>query len=177
MGPSIHPRLKKPVGQRLALGALQAAYGKGSGAVGGVITGCSLTPAGLTLSFDTKQRKLAVRAYNRSNVVLSATQLLINGSWVPVHISQGAQAGTVAVALPAGPAPTAVRYAWGGQAPNGDDVSCCEGDGVAQPCVPTQCPILAPEPLAPFGALPLDPFVAEITGGKCLCPEPQACSK
>jgi hypothetical protein len=35
MGPSIHPRFKKPVGQRLALGALKAAYGKGSGVVGG----------------------------------------------------------------------------------------------------------------------------------------------
>ena len=33
--PGIHPRLKQPVGQRLALGALHAAYGKGSGAVGG----------------------------------------------------------------------------------------------------------------------------------------------
>ena len=39
MGPSIHPRLKKPVGQRLALGALKMAYGKGGGAVGGVIQG------------------------------------------------------------------------------------------------------------------------------------------
>ena len=27
MGPSIHPRLKKPVGQRLALGAMKEAYG------------------------------------------------------------------------------------------------------------------------------------------------------
>ena len=82
----------------------------------------------------------------------------------------------------------------------GADVSCCEGDGINTPCVPTQCPLLAPEPLAPFGALPIDPFLAEIKGcaslaflpchsfshtnlkvlvwnsGKCLCPEPQECS-
>eukprot|EP00966_Prymnesium_polylepis_P120654 2787907-Prymnesium_polylepis.1 len=35
MGPSIHPRLKKPVGQRLALGALHVGYAKGKGAHGG----------------------------------------------------------------------------------------------------------------------------------------------
>jgi hypothetical protein len=58
----------------------------------------------------------------------------------------------------------------------GDDVSCCEGDGINTPCVPTQCPLLAPEPLAPFGGLPIDPFLAEIKAGKCLCPEPQDCS-
>ena len=74
-------------------------------------------------------------------------------------------------------APTAVRYAWGGQAPNGDDVSCCEGDGAATPCIPVQCPLLVAEPLAPFGALPIDPFLAEIVNGKCLCPEPQTCSE
>ena len=60
--------------------------------------------------------------------------------------------------------------------PNGDDVSCCEGDGTAAVCVSAQCPLLAAEPLAPFGSLPLDPFIAEIVGGKCVCPEPQLCS-
>ena len=59
--PGIHPRLKQPVGQRLALGALHAAYGKGSGAVGGVIQGCALgtddaAEPKLTLSFDMKGR-------------------------------------------------------------------------------------------------------------------------
>ena len=59
--PGIHPRLKQPVGQRLALGALHAAYGKGSGAVGGVIQGCALGAGDaaqpkLTLSFDMKGR-------------------------------------------------------------------------------------------------------------------------
>ena len=59
--PGIHPRLKQPVGQRLALGALHAAYGKGSGAVGGVIQGCALgtddaAEPKLTLSLDMKGR-------------------------------------------------------------------------------------------------------------------------
>ena len=51
-----------------------------------------------------------------------------------------------------------------------------EGDGDNTPCIPVQCPLLATEPLAPFGALPVDPFLAELVGGKCLCPEPQLCS-
>ena len=51
-----------------------------------------------------------------------------------------------------------------------------EGDGDSTPCIPVQCPLLATEPLAPFGALPVDPFLAEIVGAKCLCPEPQLCS-
>ena len=73
-----------------------------------------------------------------------------------------------------------VRYAWGdvrpGAAPNLNDVKCCEGDGVKMPCIPVQCPMLALEPRAPFGALPIDPFIAEIVDGQCLCPEPQICS-
>ena len=188
MGPSIHPRLKKPVGQRLALGALQSAYGQGSGSIGGVIIGCTFSaaaaanPATLTLRFDMKGRGLAVRPYNRSNAGRSATSVMANTTWYPVQIAAGAGAGEVAVdlsSLPAGATPSAVRYAWGGTAssPNGDDVSCCAGDGVTAPCVPVQCPLLATEPLAPFGGLPVDPFIAEIVaGGKCLCPEPQACS-
>ena len=143
-----------------------------------------------------KGRKLTVRKYNQSTAALSATAVLVNvttattttSQWVPVHISMGAAPGAVNVDLthlPAGSsAPTAVRYAWGGvggtdpskAAPNGDDVSCCEGNGLDAPCVPSQCPLLAAEPLAPFGSLPIDPFVAEIKGNKCLCPEPQICS-
>ena len=37
----------------------------------------------------------------------------------------------------------------------GDDVSCCEGNGINTPCVPTRCTLLAP-----FGAVPTDPFLA-----------------
>ena len=73
MGASIHPRLKKPVGQRLALGALKAAYGHGSGAQGGVISGCSASASALTLKFAMAQgRTLTVRKYNASNPAASA---------------------------------------------------------------------------------------------------------
>lgn len=42
MGPDIHPRLKKPVGQRLGLGAMQTVY-EGGGVYAGVIAGCTST--------------------------------------------------------------------------------------------------------------------------------------
>jgi len=180
MGAGIHPRLKKPVGQRLAIGALQVAYGVGGGSVGGVIRGCGLSSGVLTLSFDMRGRKLALRAYTKSNPRLSATVVLVNSSWMPVHIGLGVAPGTVTVnlsALPPGTKPVAVRYAWGAtDSPNGADVSCCEGDSENTPCVPAQCPLMANEPMAPFGGLPVDPFIAEIVDGKCVCPEPQTCS-
>ena len=96
------------------------------------------------------------------------------GVHMQVHIALGKSPGTVSVEITPSQTPLAVRYAWGatggdGATPNGADVSCCEGDGENEPCVPTQCPLLSPEPLAPFGALPIDPFIAEITvAGKAL---------
>tara|TARA_B110000967_G_C18354275_1_gene302825 strand:+ start:73 stop:291 length:219 start_codon:yes stop_codon:yes gene_type:complete len=59
--------------------------------------------------------------------------------------------------------------------PFAGDISCCEGNGVDAPCLMAQCPLVAEEPLAPFGGLPVDPFVAEIVRGKCVCPAPQVC--
>jgi len=189
MGPGIHPRLKKPVGQRLALGALQVAHGQGSGVAGGFIAGCALSSSSLTLTFSMpSDRNLTLRAYNKSNPALSATAVLVSSGWIPAHIALGSMPGTVVVELPAGVTNenvTAVRYAWGttdahddgGAIPNGKDVTCCEGNGDDMPCVPAQCPLLAAEPLAPFGGLPVDPFIAKVVDGKCLCPEPQMCSE
>ena len=201
MGPSIHPRLKLPVGQRLALGALQAAYRIGEGVTGGTIAGCTMTnnigpPSILTLKFKMPgNRKLKLRKYNMSNPENSATSLQITNKkdgtsrWVPVHIRIGpVGSNTITVDWNGAPSvtATAIRYAWGGtemtndpldskNMPNGKDVTCCEGNGVDTPCMMAQCPLLADEPLAPFGGLPVDPFVAKLVDGKCLCPEPQVC--
>jgi hypothetical protein len=66
----------RPVGQRLALGAMQSAYATGGGAFGGVIVRCGLARPhanymNLTLSFNTGGRKLKVGSYNRTNPALS----------------------------------------------------------------------------------------------------------
>lgn len=159
--------------------------------MGGVIKGCALASGSLALRFYTRDRKLAVRAYNKSSPVHSATSVLTNATgsrpeWLPVHVALGTSPGIVMVnisSLPANASPLAVRYAWGGTdpkvrlpGPSGDDVSCCEGDAVAEPCLPGQCPLMAEEPKAPFGGLPADPFLAKIVNGACVCPEPQKCS-
>ena len=108
--------------------------------------------------------------------------LVANETWIPVHVSQGSAQDTIELDLSSvDGSPVAVRYAWGSTgagnaSPNGDDVSCCENDGQNKACVPAQCPLLAAEAGAPFGALPVDPFLAKIVGGKCECPEPQVCS-
>ena len=44
-------------------------------------------------------------------------------------------------------------------------------------CTPASCPIQLPDSRAPFGALPANPFIAKIKGGKCECLEPQVCSE
>jgi hypothetical protein len=43
MGPSIHPRLKQPVGARLAASALALVYGKGGAVTGPTLAGCAVT--------------------------------------------------------------------------------------------------------------------------------------
>jgi len=61
--------------------------------------------------------------------------------------------------------PTAVRYAWG-------SVDCCDTTDpmlyVTHGCV-ASCPIMS------TGALPANPFMAKIVGGKCECVAPQVC--
>ena len=54
-----------------------------------MIKGCRLTPVGLTISFDMGKRRLSVKRYNQSNVALSATSVLADGKWMPVHIATG----------------------------------------------------------------------------------------
>jgi len=73
----LHPRLKQPVGQRLAHHAMAVAYGASHAVTGPTIAGCKLTasrvdPAGgihagkLIVTFDAKimqGAKLAVQVY------------------------------------------------------------------------------------------------------------------
>ncbi len=188
MGPGIHPRLKKPVGQRLAAGALALAYGFAGPVTGPTISGCSVAGAALTISFNAMLlagAPLAVAASANSNATMSALSVLIgsdgtpdSGHWVAVTISL--QSGTTVVADLAplsGSAPQAIKYAWGatGGKPNDADVVCCPADASGE-CVPGMCPISVAQKAAFGGALPANPFLAQITaGGKCACPPPQVC--
>jgi len=195
MGPGIHPRLKKPVGQRLAAAALAAAYGWGGPVTGPTIAGCALTggPAQrLTLRFNESLlagAALVVAAYDTAYPNRSGLTVLVNstagepgsGVWVPLNIALGAAGGgTVDVDLSplAGAAPQAVKYAWGasGGTPNDRDVACC-APAASGECLPGQCPLAAAVITAPFGGLPANPFLAQLDAatGKCTCPPPQVC--
>ena len=195
MGPLVHPRLKKPVGQRLAASAINLVYGGSHAVTGPTIAGCTLKqasssrPSSLTLTFDLqllRESKLLVQPYDTAYANRSAFLALVNESsagplWVPLNIalsnSTGAHSIDVDLSPLNGKAPIAIRYAWGAlDRPDGDDVRCCMKDpqGLAT-CTPAQCPIFAAVPGAPFAGLPANPFIAKIVDGKCVCPSPQSC--
>lgn len=198
MGPGIHPRLKKPYGQRLAASALAAVYGwRGAPFTGPTLSGCALSGDGSSLLLHFNASLLAgsalvVAPYNASDASASAVSVLVNstaglpgsGRWVALPMALGGGGATVAVdlALLRGAPPQAVKYAWGktgGPPDSAGDVWCCPGGSASAAfCAPGACPIYAASDTAPFGGLPASPFLALLTpGGTCQCPEPQVCSE
>jgi hypothetical protein len=146
MGPDLHPRLKKPIGQRLAIGAMGVAYGSPRATIGPVIAGCSYSNSSgldesnddtklvvqkLVVTFNVSQMKgsmLVVQPYNLSHPVQSAFNVLVNstdlnpgtGTWVPVNIAKSPTdqfAVEVDLSPLLGARPQAIRYAWGGNDP------------------------------------------------------------
>ena len=59
----------------------------------------------------------------------------------------------------------AVRYAWTGDC-------CSESPPSSKPCPVESCPIMGSS-----SALPANPFVARVMGGKCKCVAPQVCDE
>ena len=192
MGPGIHPRLKKPFGQRLASSALSAIYGWPGPVTGPVISGCTATPSSLTLHFNASLlagAPLTVLPYNTSNPLLSGLSVLVNstdgvpgtGKWVALNVAPGGGSDVVVDLAPLwGAAPQAVKYAWGktgGTPDSNGDVWCCPAGESAAECLPARCPIFATVGTAPFGGQPANPFLAQIKGGACMCPEPQVCEE
>ena len=190
-GPGIHPRLKVPVGQRLAHGALVTTYGFSGPVTGPTIAGCTLTGNGgaspsLIVSFTVNGGAMFLKD-NGGGAEFSAFSALVgesapgvgDGAWVALNISQVGATNAISVDVSplANRAIQAVKYAWGatGGAPNGEDVTCCV-DRADKECLPAECPIFVASALAPYGGLPGNPFLAQITGaGKCACPAPQVC--
>lgn len=82
MGAGIHPRLKYPVGQRLAVGAMGIAYGSAASYGQPTISGCSTSGKRLTVAFDKallKGKSLAVQDYG-GVAARSAFSVLVNAS-------------------------------------------------------------------------------------------------
>ena len=194
MGPGIHPRLKKPVGQRLAAGALVTAYGFPGPLTGPTISGCKVdtTTSTLTIAFNATLlagSSLILLPYNSSargsglSILINANASIPNsGKWVAVDFKASSDGVSVIADLTSlnHAIPMAVKYAWGstGGIPNDQDVVCCASPSSTNECVPGLCPIFVTQPLAPYSGLPANPFLALITSdGVCQCPSPQTCEE
>lgn len=187
MGPGIHPRLKKPFGERLAASFLADVYGFGGPVTGPTIAGCTAAATTLTVTFNSTLlagAALAVHPFDSPqqgalSVLVNSTNDADTGTWVALPYTLAPPSSiTVDLTLLRGASPQGVKYAWGstGGRPNDADVICCASGGAAAECVPGQCPVFVSTSLAPFGGLPANPFLAKIVGGKCVCPAPQVCS-
>jgi len=83
MTPLLHPRLKYPVGQRLAVGAMAKAYGSSKDYAQATISGCQLNGQSLVIAFnkiDLRGAKISVRTYNRSTPIRSALSVFVNST-------------------------------------------------------------------------------------------------
>jgi hypothetical protein len=79
----IHPRLKRPVGERLAKAAYNQVYGGSAASTGPTISGCKLSSSKLTLSFDPKllkSSKVVVQPNTNATAVPTTLQVLTNAS-------------------------------------------------------------------------------------------------
>ena len=186
MGPGIHPRLKAPVGGRLAAGAFATVYGFGGPVTGPTLAGCAISADGasLTLTFNATLLAGAAltvapapAAYSGLSVLVNSTGIPATGKWIAVPVALGSATTVIADLSKLGSSPPqAVKYAWGatGGVPNDVDVTCCapQPSGV---CAPVSCPINAVVPTAPYGLLPANPWIAVLRAGGCECAPPQTC--
>ncbi len=201
---SIHPRLKYPVGRRLAVAAMRAVYGDEAGPVAGP------TIAGCAMSSDSTSLRLLFNATALGNERLSVRQFDANMSnWadtdsaslmVCVGDGTAASRGQCASADPYfhgdGNGWQAAPVTLGSESATIDvDLSRFELDNMTVVAVrygwplgdSTCCPQKdAASGLAPCvpGAcpivtentgLPANPFYANVVGGKCRCLNPQRC--
>eukprot|EP00940_MAST-03C_sp_MAST-3C-sp2_P000818 g818.t1 len=200
MGP-IHPRDKKPVGERLAIGAAATAYGSDDPFTGPTIASCRMTAdevAGeriiIAFDADVSVRDYASRTFPSKMEVLTNASLFCmqtgnrgetcvddgtghplaydgafddtTTTWMSVDISPSQSSSReVVVDISSAPAVFALRYAWSG--------TCCDGrPSTSEPCPIASCPLV---PGDDENGLPVNPFIARIVHGKCVCVAPQAC--
>ena len=94
--------------------------------------------------------------------------------WIELDIKLGAAPGEVVVDLAKlnGSAPLAIRYGW----EDDGNPGCCLADSglhdALYPCPEASCPIKTRRE-----ALPANPFMAALVGGKCRCVPPQVCDE
>lgn len=159
----IHPRDKRPLGQRLANAALAVAYGDKQAHTQPTLSGCSVSTDGrsIVVSFDAQRLggdTVLVQKYSAAQEGASAMEVLdtATGNWSFVDV-QAASASSVKVLLKAGISAVSIRYAWG------DNPCCGSNNRTVTPCPPASCPLLTKRT-----SEPAVPFQAAIKDGTCV---------
>ena len=197
----IHPRIKPPVGQRLAV-AYMALFGGAAGPfTGPTVAGCTLSSGSGTLTiiynttllrgervliqpFDADMKNWGTRDSAAFMVCFSSTgggDCLASdeqhlGLWVAAAATAGEDGVSAVLTLPqpppAGGVLSAVRYGW---TLSNEGDTCCPLLNVTrgyEVCIPANCPV---KTAASY--LPGNPFYANLTAGKCACLHPQVCDE
>lgn len=186
----IHPRIKSPVGRRLAHALYHSQLGGTAAYTGPTISSCAVAGSTVTIlynasllrgeavlvsPFDTDMAKWGTddsSSFMLCFPSLGAGDCLRTTSlWRAAPARAGATPGTVELTVPApGTAPSAVRYGWP-LSDAGD--TCCPSRNVTSgraSCTPGACPVKTESSL-----LPANPFYANLTAGSCACLAPQIC--
>jgi hypothetical protein len=82
MGP-IHPRIKKPVGERLATAAMGVAYGGAGAYAGPTLSGCTAAAGSITVRFNSSLLRggaVGVKRYD-GRTSFSAMRVLVDGAF------------------------------------------------------------------------------------------------
>jgi len=196
----IHPRMKPPVGGRLAQAYINLFLGGTAPYTGPTITGCKVDAVEGTLTvmynvsllrgeavlvqpFDTNISNWGTRDSAAFMVCFSvnegsdcfADDEQHLGLWVPASASVGSDGSSAVLTLPSPPPSggtlSAVRYGW---TLSNEGDTCCPRLNVTrgyEVCIPGNCPIKTAKTF-----LPGNPFYANITAaGTCACLYPQSC--
>lgn len=197
---SLHPRLKPPLGWRLAQSFMGLFMGGSAPYTGPTIAGCAVDNASSTLTvfynvsllrgetvlvqpFDASLSAWGTSDSSTFMVCFSATggtDCLSDDEahldlWVPASALAGLDGSSTVLTIPPLPSSggvlSALRYGW--TLSNAGD-TCCPHLNVTrgyEVCIPGNCPIKTSRTF-----LPGNPFYANITAaGKCACLRPQQC--
>ncbi|KAJ9456119.1 hypothetical protein DIPPA_18272 [Diplonema papillatum] len=201
LGP-IHPRAKKPLGDRLAMAAFGTVFGADVQTTGPVLSGCEVSGGELIIKFNTAmlgKDSVTVGPYWESHV-----DILTNASLFCLQANQSTEhvhSATLCKDNGEGmeevfPMPTNLLTTWktvnitsNSASSISADVSslggsvygvrymwsglCCDGrPPTSDPCPIASCPLKGSP-----SQLPANPFVAKIVNGKCSCIAPQMCDE
>eukprot|EP00434_Breviolum_minutum_P007446 symbB.v1.2.006568.t1/scaffold392.1/size213825/4 len=198
MGP-IHPRDKKPVGDRLASAAINIAYGKKGTFTGPTLSGCHMVNGKIIVHFNRSllaSDELIVKDYR--SLGSSRMEVLTNKSLFCLQTSGREDTECIddGTGHASGSGPFEDSKTWVSvdvqqESPTSLTVDLSKTQGVAfglryawkgdccdeRPPSGAACPIASCPLMAKSSNLPANPFLAKIVNGKCQCVAPQQCEE